>query len=190
MAQVQDLYSYNKQIVPMILRKIQNDLKAALLQGLTEDDPARALSVELGRFRENPLEFNIHIGIAGGNTIDPDHIDGRIDNDQLDDIVIRNLPVGEIGGGTYWWRRGVIDYGCYFVKNPMEYEEAMLYAYEFYGRLLNVVDNLQVGNLTDQYGERSSASPYIESSTFYESGGGKKHIWRGKLFWRVLTWRP
>jgi hypothetical protein len=185
-----DLLTYDQQIVPMILYKMKISLTSSLVDGLTEDDPIRSLSVDIGRFRENPLSLNIHVAIAGGNTIDPDYIDGRIDNDQLDDIKVRNLPVGEIGGGTYWWRRGCIDYGCYFVKQPMEYQESMIYAYAFYGRLLEVMDHLQIGGLVDIYREQTSGTPYIESSTFYESGGAKKHIWRGKLFWRVLTWRP
>lgn len=181
---------FNKQIVPMILRKFEKDLALALQDRIPDDDPTHAFSVEIGRFRENPLDKVVHVAVAGGNTIDPDHIDGRIDNDQLDDIKIPYLPVGEIGGGTYWWRRGCVDFGCYFVKDPMEYDEAMMYAYEFYGRLLNVIDHLQIGNLTDQFGEQTHGTPFVESSAFYESGGKKKHIWRGKVFWRVLTWRP
>lgn len=184
-----DFLTYTGQIVPMILRKMEEELTVSLVRGITEDDPTFALSVEIGRFRENPLDKNIHVAVAGGNTIDPDHIDGRIDNDQLDDITIRGLPPGEIGGGTYWWRRGVVDYGCYFVKNPLEYDKSMMYAYQFYGRLLYVLDHMVIGNLVDDYGEKTTGTPYIESSTFYETGGKSKHIWRGKLFWRVLTWR-
>lgn len=185
-----DLFSYDLQIIPMILRGMKDYLEDALIDGVEESDPTFALSVELGRFRENPKRKNIHVAISGGNTIDPDHIDGRIDNDQLDDIQIPHLPVGEIGGGTYWWRRGCVDYGCYFINDPLDYETSMMYAYQFYGRLLDVLDSLPIGGLTDQYGEQTSGKPYIESSTFYETGGAKKHIWRGKVFWRVLTWRP
>jgi len=190
MVQEDDLFSYDKQIIPMILRKMQTDLEASLLDGVPEDDPSRALHVAIGRFRDNPLNLNIHVSVAGGNTIDPDHIDGRIDNDQLDDIKVRNLPVGEIGGGTHWWRRGCVDFGCYFVKTPMDYDESMMYAYEFYGRLLYVLEKLQISGLVDQYGESSMGFPYLETSSFYETGGKKKHIWRGKVFWRILTWRP
>lgn len=185
-----ELPYFDKQIVPMILQKMESDLQKDLMKDVPTDDPTRSLSVELGRFRENPLDKIVHVALAGGDITNPDFVDGRIDSDQLDDITIPYLPVGEIGGGTYWWRRGCAEYGCYFVKDPLEYDQAMMYAYEFYGRLLYAIEHLQVGNLTDQFGEQSSGSPYIESSTFYESGGKKKHIWRGKVFWRVLTWRP
>ena len=185
-----ELISYTGHITPMILSRMRDDLQESLIRGIAEDDPTYALKVEIGRFRENPLSTHVYVALAGGNTIDPEHIDGRIDNDALDDIQIRNLPVGEIGGGTYWWRRGVADFASYFVKTSMTYELSMMYAYQFYGRLLNILDHINISGLQDEFGEQTSGKPYIETSSIYESGGQKKHIWRGKIFWRVLTWRP
>ena len=190
MAKEPDLLTFTGHITPMILKRMEEDLKESLIRGIAEDDPTYALHVEIGRFRDNPLTKNIYVALAGGNTIDPDHIDGRIDNDQLDDIKVRNLPVGEIGGGTYWWRRGVADYACYFVKTTMTYDLSMMYAYQFQARLLGILDRIDISGLVDDAGEMTSSCPYIETTSIYESGGAKKHIWRGKIFWRVLTWRP
>ena len=44
--------------------------------------------------------------------------------------------------------------------------------------------------LVDDYDERAKPPVFVESHSFFESGGKKQYIWRGKLLWRVLTWRP
>jgi hypothetical protein len=183
-----ELDDYQGQIVPMILHQMKTHLESELVLNVPDNDPTRALLVEIGRFRKNPLKINVYVALSGGNPVDPEWLDGRIDNDQLDDIQMRNLPVGEIGGGTYWWRRGVAEFACYFVRESYELEVATMYAYEFYGRLLNVLDHLVLSG-TDQFQEKAGGKPCIEGSTFFASGGAGKHIWRGKLFWRVLTWR-
>jgi hypothetical protein len=185
-----DLATYEGHIVPMMLYRMKVELQETLVQDVPEDDPARALVVEVGRFQENPIKENVYIALSGGNPIDPDHLDGRIDNDRLDDIEIPNLPVGEIGGGTYWWRRGTAEIGTYFIKNNFEEERAMMHAYDFYGRLLKTIEQIDLSGLVDVHGERSSRPPHVEGSTFYGKGGAKQHIWRGTVFWRVLTWRP
>lgn len=91
----------------------------------------------------------------------------------------------------YWWRRGTLDFKTFFVKQRFEEEIAMKYAYEFYGRLQRVLEACNLGRLVDSYGEKTNAlPPFIEGASFFESGGAQQYIWRGKLKWRVLTWRP
>ena len=184
-----ELEFYSGQIVPMILYQMKEHLQQALIRDVPDDSPNYALEVELGRFKKNPLKINVYVALSGGDPFNPEHLDGRIDNDELDDIQIPHLPVGEIGGGTYWWRRGVADFACYYVKEQYDFDISAMYAYEFYGRLLNVLDHLSLGNLVDQFGERATGTPFIEGNTFFSTGGAGKNIWRGKLFWRVLTWR-
>lgn len=177
-------------IVPMILYRFKSSLETSMTFEVPEEDPTRAILVKVGRFQENPLDKNVSVSISGGDFTDPDHIDGRIDNDKLDDITIPYLPVGEIGGGIYWWRRGTIDFQTYFVRQNYPEDRALQYAYGFYGRLLKCVETIHVGDLVDDYGEKAYGSPYIEGASFFESGGKNKFIWRGKLLWRVLSWKP
>lgn len=177
-------------IVPLILYRLKEHLETALVIEVPEENPTRAVLVKVGRFQDNPLDMNVSVSVSGGDYEDPSYMDGRIDHQDLDEIEIRNLPVGEVGGGIYWWRRGTMDFKTFFVRQRYEEETALQYAYDFYGRLLNAVAEVSVNDLVDDYGEKAVGKPYIEGATFFESGGNKQFIWRGKLKWRVLTWRP
>lgn len=177
-------------IVPMILYRIKEHLETAMVAEVPDANPTKAVLVKVGRFQDNPLDLNVSISISGGDFEDPSYMDGRIDHEDLDSIQVKNLPVGEIGGGIYWWRRGTIDFKTFFVRQRFEEDVATQYAYDFYGRLLKAVEEIVLTDLTDDYGERAYSTPYIEGATFFESGGNKQYIWRGKLKWRALTWRP
>ena len=176
-------------IVPLILVRMKEELQEKMAFEVPEGDPTRAVLVKVGRFQDNPVEQNVSISISGGDFEDPSYIDGRIDHDDLQDIGIRNLPVAEIGGGFHWWRRGTINFQAFFVRQRFDEETAMNYAYSFYARLLSAVENILVGDLEDDYGERSFSKIMLESASFYESGGKDKYIWRGKLRFRCLTRR-
>lgn len=178
------------QIVPMILYRIEEHLTDIMLNEVPDDNPTKAILIKVGRFQDNPVQKNISVSISGGDYENPDYLDGRVDHSELDQIGLRYLPVGEVGGGIYWWRRGTCDFKTFFVRQRYEEDVALRYAYDFYGRLMYAVKTAQLGGLTDEYGEMANGTPYIESSSFFESGGNKQYIWRGKLYWRVLTWRP
>jgi hypothetical protein len=178
------------QIVPMICGKIQAHLQERLVAEVPEGNPTRAVLVKTGLFRENPKQINVTVSITPGDFGDNDYIDGRVDNPAFDDLQVRNLPVSEIGGGEYWWRRGTMRVQVFFVTQPIEEDAAMQYAYDFLGRLEEATKSTPLGILVDDYGERAKPPVYVEGRTFFPSGGKDKFIWRGKLLWRVLTWRP
>lgn len=169
---------------------MKTHLETDMTTNVPDANPTRAVLVKVGRFQDNPLKKNVSVSISSGDFEDPSYIDGRIDHEDLDAIGLRNLPVGEIGGGMYWWRRGTVNFQTYFVRTRYEEEEAMQYAFDFYGRLCASMEALSLGGLTDDYGEKANGSPYLEGASFFESGGKNQYIWRGKLSWRVLTWRP
>jgi hypothetical protein len=176
-------------VIPKILYDLREELKVQLIDGVPEDSPNRAMLVKVGRFQENPTDVNISVAISAGDYEDPDYIDGRIDHPDLRDLRIRNLPVGEIGGGIYWWRRFSVLSSVFFVRQNFEEEVALQHAYEFLGRLQKSIEAKQF-SLEDDFGEIAKGKPFIESTTFFESGGKNKWIFRGKLRFRVLTWRP
>lgn len=177
------------QIIPMILYDTKDYLENSLIEAVPEGSPNRALLVKVGRFQENPTEVNISVAIAHGDYEDPDFIDGRIDHPDLKDIRIRNLPVAEIGTpGYYWWRRFSVQVGAFFVRQNYDEDTALQYAYEFYGRLQKAIDTKHF-SLVDDFGEIAKGLALVESTTFYESGGKNKWIHRGKLRFRVLSWR-
>ena len=177
-------------IVPLILLGIRNYLEVALQDEVPDSDPTKAVLVKVGRFQDNPVKKNVSVSVVGGDFEDPSYLDGRADHESLDEIGLRNLPIGEIGGGMYWWRRGTLDFKTFFVRERYDEIIAMKYAYEFYGRLLNAIETCNL-SFVDSYGEKTNGiPPFVEGASFFESGGPNQYIWRGKLKWRVLTWRP
>ena len=177
-------------IVPMIIGVMKSHLESALVHEVPEGNPTKAVIVKIGRYQENPVADRMIVAISPGDYEDPEYIDGRIDNPAFDSLKITNLPVSEVGGGEYWWRRGSIAVKCFFVRDRREEEVAMQYAYDFLGRLIEAVSGTPLGILVDDYDERAKPPVLVESHSFFESGGKKQYIWRGKLLWRVLTWRP
>ena len=182
--------SIPNQIVPMLLKRIRDHLETRLVNEVPENNPTRALLVTVGRFLENPLDKNVSVAVAGGDWEDPEYLDGRVDNSKFDNLQIRFLPAGEVGGGWNWWRRGTCRVSTYFVRQRYKEDLAMSYAYDFQGRLLKALEETPVHGLQDDYGELVIPPVYIEGCSFYESGGNNQFIWRGKILWRVLTERP
>lgn len=176
-------------IVPMLCSRMKDHLESALIYNVAEDNPTRALLVKVGRMQENPIDINVTAAISGGDYEDPDYLDGRIDNSKFDNLQIEDLFASQIGGGTYWWRRGSINIQCFFVRQRYKEDIAMNYAYDFLGRLIAAVESVSLNGMKDEYGEEAFAPVYVEGNTFFESGGSSQFIWRGKLLWRVLTWR-
>lgn len=177
-------------IVPMILLKLKSELETALQIEVPESDPTRAVVVKIGRFQENPLNKNISIALSGGDYEDPTYLDGPVNNPEFLNDWIKNLPVGEIGGGQYWFRRGTAHVQTFYVRQRYPEEVAMQYAYDFYGRVIKCLETVSMSGLRDDYREGAFGTPIVEGTTFFESGGKDRYIWRGKLLWRVLTWRP
>ncbi len=177
-------------IIPMILYRIQETLETRLIDEVPEENPTRLIYMNIGKFQENPVKKNVSLAIAGGDFEDPAYLDGRVDHNDMDQVGLKGIPVGEIGGGEYWWRRGNVRISVFFVRQGYEEEVALKYAYDFYSRLHQALTQVSVSGLVDDYGEKASMPPIIEAANFHGSGGGKKNIWRGKMLWRVLTWRP
>lgn len=178
------------QIVPMVLQEIKRHLETTMMEEVPENDPTRVVLTKIGRFQDNPLEKNVSVSISGGDFEDPKYLDARIDNPGMTNFPILNLPVGEIGGGEYWYRRGTINFMAFFVRQRYTEDVAMNYAYDFYGRLLKNMESVPISDFIDDYGEGAASGIIVEGATLYESGGKDKFIWRGKLYFRFLTWRP
>lgn len=187
-----DLHDDNipNMIVPLIISRLRDRLEIALIDDVPDGTPTQAVLIKLGRFQGNPVKENVTVAISGGDYENPEYLDGRVDHEDLNAIGIRNLPVGEVGGGIYWWRRGTMNYQVFFVRQKYPEEIALKYAYDFYGRLISAVEQVPLSGLIDDYGETAHSNPLIEGCTFFESGGSDRFMWRGKLFFRVLTWRP
>lgn len=178
------------QIVPLILDKVRDWLEQELFENVPESSPTRTGLIKIGLFQDNPADKVVSIAVNSGDYEDEKYIDAPVDHPDVQQIKIANLPPHEIGGGSYWWRRFSIRVSVFFVKQNYDEETAIQYAYEFYGRLQSAIELCQIGPLDDYFGERASGKPWLESTTFFQSGGKNKFIFRGKLQFRILTWRP
>lgn len=176
-------------IVPLILEAIRDDLKLHMRDNVAEDNINRADIVKIGLLQDSKTNKNIQLGVTGGDHDNPEEQDGISSIDKLPDIGLK-FPVREIGGGKIWMRRGVVKVECFYVREKLEEEEATRYAYAVLGRAMDIVDNVQVAGLVDDFGERALTIDAY-SNTFFESGGPPKtFIFRGKIMWAVHTERP
>jgi hypothetical protein len=175
-------------IVPLIVTEIVTRLKQVCITDLPADDPTRADVVKVGRFQDDRVLNNIHIAVSGGDAENPDYKDGIVTLGEMDRIAIY-APAREIGGGQLWWRRGVIQVGCYFINEQFDEATAMEYAYTVLGRIENNLESIPVAHLSDAHGEQA-LKLFAYGNTFFESGGPpSSYIWRGKILWTCLTGR-
>lgn len=173
----------------MLVDRIKDELTTSMQSSLSQSDPTRAKVVKSYRFQQSPIEDHIYLAVSPGNPEDPDQMDGRIVLKEMENLKI-NIPAGEIGGGHYWWRRGIVTIGAYFVTKGYSQEKAAGYAQVVRGRAEYYTERVNVADLVDEFDERAYYLMVI-SSQFSEGGGPEnQYLWRGKLIWQALTYRP
>lgn len=175
-------------IVNSILDAITTNLIATCQTPIAADDITRADVIKKGMFQENPTLKNVSLAVQGGDHEDPNYRDGIVSIEKMDDINF-DIPPREIGGGVYWWRRGVVSVKCYFILEGLSENDAHQKAYQILGRAINGVETTPMPLPIDEFGEKASQI-FVSSNTFYESGGPpSNYLFRGKIFWQVLTER-
>jgi hypothetical protein len=177
------------QISDLIVTRLVEKLSQELITKISSGDPSRAGEVQAYRFQDNPLNPVNFVWVSAGNPNDPDYRDGRVTADQMEDLGM-TLPAGEIGGGHYWWRRGRVSLGCYYILKSFKQDVAAKHAHTFLGRVTYHTEHTNVADLVDEWGERAYYL-WVPHSTFFEGGGPPaQYIWRGEVAWQALTHRP
>lgn len=178
------------QISYLIVQSIMTKLTLKCLTEVSSSDPTRAKEVKTYRFQENPLTTNVYLSVLSGNEAQPEHLDGRVNTRDMQDLGIR-VPSGEVGGGHLWWRRGQVKVGVYFINEKYEEDETADYAHTVLGRAMHWIERTSVNGLIDDYGEQAHGYPMVYASSFFEGGGPPtSYLWRGNIYWQVLTQRP
>jgi len=173
-------------IVPMITERLDTWLTTNMQTAYAEDHKLRANLVKVGRFQDNPLNHTVYLAIQGGDADDPKYKDGIVSLKDFDNIQT-NYFGREIGGGQLWWRRGVVQFGCYYTGDTEDV--ARNYAYQVLGNLCEYIESATVSDLTDEFGERA-IKMYVYADTIFEGGGPQvNYVWRGKVYWMCLTER-
>lgn len=175
-------------IVPMLLNEMQTHLENQLITLVPSNDPYRLGLVKVGRFQEDPTKTISYVALQPGDPEDTNWKDGIVTVEQMENVGL-NLYAREIGGGELWWRRFTASIGCYWLQDRLEEDEAMEASYMIMGRLCSAIPQLNVGGLVDDFSEIAQFT-ILYATTFFQGGGPKKYIWRGKVMWQVLTERP
>jgi hypothetical protein len=175
-------------IKTLILTRFHEELTRALITEIPTDDPTIASVVKIGRFQDDPTRYPISVAISPGDPEDPNYRDGIVTLDQMHNIGFE-VPAREIGGGSYWWRRGILQVQCHFVLARYPETIALEHAHNVLGRIELALETTYLADLTDDFGEHAIV-PFVYGNTFFESGGPPAdYIWRGKVLWSVLTYR-
>jgi hypothetical protein len=172
-------------IVPLITDAVRDHLETQMLTVVHENDQLRANHVEVGRFQDNPTKMTVYIAVSGGDPEDPDFKDGIVSLEEFPNVGITYFS-GEIGGGSAWWRRGNVQFGCYFKGETQD--SARTLSYEVLGRICQHLGTVTVTDLEDDYGEQAIRM-HLFANSMFESGGPGSYIWRGKVLWQCLTER-
>lgn len=184
-----------RQIVPMILDKMVEQLTLHCQTNVSVDDDTYVDIVKKGLLQENRVkdEANVALGITGGDHEDPAYIDGIVSLEDFERIGfdIHRIP-HEVGGGTYWWRRGVVRVEAFFIRNNLSEDEAFEAGYLVLARVQQYLALTNLTGLEDDFGEMIAMGfPIVYANTYFESGGKPaSYIFRGKVKWACLTERP
>ena len=176
-------------IVNMLLDVMVSHITSSMRNGIDKNALEYPEIVKKGLLQEDPTKKNVQLGITAGDHEDPNYIDGIITMDTFKNIAWR-VPPREFGGGEAWWRRGVVRCSFYFIREKLSESKAHEAAYNILGRLESCIDTTPLSGLRDSFGEQAQ-NIFCYANTFFQSGGPPTtYMFRGKVFWACLTWRP
>jgi hypothetical protein len=173
----------------MILDKIVTALQKSMVDDIS-DENTKATLVKKGLLQENKLVKYIAIGVTGGDHEDTEYKDGIVTYSGLPDLAM-DIPAREIGGGQIWQRRFVARLEIFFILKAFVEDVAFQHAYDVLGRLQANIENIDLSNMTDDFGETAEGHAYTFANTFFEGGGPpQNYTFRGKILFTVFTERP
>ena len=176
-------------VVNLILARLVETITAQMQTGIPTTDPMYVTSIKRGLLQENKIQNFVAIGVTGGDHEDPNYRDGVVTLETMQKIGFE-IPPREVGGGQYWWRRGVARLECFYILKRFDEDEAHDVAYATLSKLMQVIDETSTSGLVDDFGE-GVHKLFCHSNTFFQSGGPpNQYIFRGKVFWSALTERP
>jgi hypothetical protein len=187
------------QIVNLVLHALKDHLTEEMQTNIDSFDKTQAAKVKIGRLQESPVPLGVYLAISGGDPQNPDLQDGILDvrasspgwntGFEMATYEVGGDPTHPFLSNSMWWRRGIVELGCFWMMDQLDEESAAESSYEVLGRLIFSIESCDVRGLKDTYGERA-VKIFPFSNRFFESGGPpKQYIWRGSVQWQCLTER-
>lgn len=179
-------------IVTMIINRLVSELEAGLKDVIPEDDPTLVYKVKAGRFQEGPETTPLRIAVMSGDLEDRNWADTLSSNQESDRTHWGfHIWPREIGGGEHWWRRGTILPDLYFLMTPTQPDEekARELAYVILGRCLQILSNIDISDLEDDFGEIGIKLFSTQNALFQAGGPPNYYLYKGKILWAALTER-
>ena len=179
------------QINNLIADRMVTKLTADMIANQTDTDLKAGL-VRKGTLQDNPEKYRIVVLVHPGG--DPDDNNWKSVSvayqEQQPERRQLSPPAFEVGGGTMWYRRGVVEWQFFGTKTKEDRDEAMNIGHALQALVERAIANADYDNLKDDFGEVGvmGAKAYW---SYIEPGGGPRasFIYRGKTGWQALTER-
>lgn len=174
----------------MIANAMLLDLQDAFANLPEEETPGL---IKVGRLQEDPETLRLALTIELGDSDDPEWRDTAyfVKENSLDPISFRAFS-SEVGGGELWWKRGTLRMYYFATQSKEEQDVARNIATVTFGRAKRAISlstRINAASLTDDFGEQA-IKPLVVKEQLSEGGGPPdSYIWRGKVYWQVLTGR-
>ena len=146
--------------------------------------------IKAGRLQADPVKLQIAIMVHIGDPEDPD---GWPDTHEAYNPTTgrkMDVPPTEVGGGSFWWRRGTVEFQYFGLKGKKDRDEARRIANVTRGRIERTINSsTRVPGTTDSFGEMAMQSMSTLSRVSEGGGPPNSFIWRGVVRYQVRTYR-
>lgn len=153
--------------------------------------------VKAGRLQDDPERPSDNIMVHIGCPVDPTWQDApvgdryiRFSNSLMGWERGHMSPLGEVGGGAYWYRRLSVQISTYYTRDRKEQDPAREYANITRGLVEKYCRTLAVTALTDEFDEQGSRIWVDRSYTQERGGPPDNYIWKCWVYVTVETNNP
>ena len=173
-------------IADRLVLKLQADLIAD-----NSIEAERVGVVRYGNLQQNPEKVRIYVLVHCGRDPEDDNwkdISVAYQEQQLERRQIWT-PAFEVGGGSMWFRRGVVEWGYYGTKDKSSRDTARDIAFAIQGKIERAIAQCDVGGIQDDFGEVAVDIRPVWSNP--DAGGGPpaSFLWRGKIGYQAQPQR-
>lgn len=167
----------------MIAETVDAALLSEMQTLINSNDETRAGLVRVGKLQQNPVIPVVSILTQANDPDSPDLWPHEIVKAPPTSESI--IPAYQIGGGEMWWRRFTTEIQQFW-KTDTDRETALKYSSVVLSRAEKTISTTLLG-LIDDFGEGAGSVNVIRSKNIEGGGPPRNFIYRGRIWWQVLT---